>query len=205
MQQIKEGAEARLYKTAYLGRTVLVKERIPKNYRNKILDERIRKERTRLEARTLSQAKSLGLRTPLVYGINAKATTIILEFIEGPTLKKALNERKTQKTALNKLKELGTDIALMHENNFIHGDLTTSNIILKGNSLFFVDFGLSKKSSLVEDKAMDLVVFEKTFQATHSSLPAAWKKILEGYASGSKEAKEVFKRMKEIKERARYL
>jgi len=203
MHLIKEGAEARLYKTSYLGKTVLVKERIPKNYRNKILDERIRKERIRIEARALSQAKSLGIRTPIIYGI--RKTSLILEFIPGPTLKKALQESKSKATALKKLRQVGRIIALMHENDLIHGDLTTSNIILGKNSLFFIDFGLSKKSQLVEEKAMDLVVFEKTFQATHSEMPEGWQEILEGYKEKNSSAKEVFERMKEIKERARYL
>ncbi|MBI5884703.1 Kae1-associated serine/threonine protein kinase, partial [archaeon] len=157
------------------------------------------------EARMLSKAKKLGIRTPLVYAVDEKNARLVIEFIKGKALKKYLLDRKEKNDCLKKLKEAGRQVALMHENSLIHGDLTTSNILLHNGKLFFIDFGLSKSSELLEEKAMDLVVFEKTFQATHSGLSGGWAGVLEGYAAAGKGSGKVFERMKEIKERARYL
>jgi Kae1-associated kinase Bud32 len=50
-----------------------------------------------------------------------------------------------------------------------HGDLTTSNLMLRDeeSSLVIIDFGLSYVSKLHEDKAVDLYVLERAFSSTH--------------------------------------
>ena len=88
-------------------------------------------------------------------------------------------------------------------NNIVHGDITTSNILLKGDTLVFVDFGLGQISNKTEDKATDLLVFEKTFTATHVDLETGWELVLEGYLEAYNEPS-VLKRIEKIKERARY-
>lgn len=57
---IGQGAEARLYKGLYLGKTCLMKERFLKNYRHPELDTRLTKDRIRAEARAIIRAKSAG-------------------------------------------------------------------------------------------------------------------------------------------------
>jgi len=57
---IAQGAEARLYRGAYLGKACLMKERFLKNYRHPELDARLTKDRIRAEARAIIRAKSAG-------------------------------------------------------------------------------------------------------------------------------------------------
>ena len=50
----------------------------------------------------------------------------------------------------------------------IHGDLTTSNMLLRDSEdIVLIDFGLSYISSLVEDKGVDLYVLERAFLSCH--------------------------------------
>ena len=92
----------------------------------------------------------------------------------------------------------------MHEANLVHGDLTTSNILVEEKELSFIDFGLGKTSAKLEDKAVDLLVFRKTFEATHVELmPKGWDLIIEGYLSNGGK-KQVLEQMKKVEERVRY-
>lgn len=199
MELIRQGAEAKLFKASFQGKPALLKSRIPKEYRNKQLDKTLRSTRTTGEANLLRKARSLGIKTPVVYTVDKTKKEIVMQFIEGPRLKDVL-EAKNVKLC----KEVGKAVATMHENSLIHGDLTTSNIMAKGKELYFIDFGLGKTSAKPEDKAVDLLVFKKTFEATHVELmPKGWELILEGYLEkGGK--KEVLAQMKKVEERVRY-
>jgi len=199
MQLLRQGAEAKLFKANFEGKPALLKKRVPKGYRNKELDERIRTTRTTGEANLLRKARSLGVNTPLVYRVDKGEKEIVMELVEGPRLKDVLDKK-----SLGLCRQVGEGIAAMHENGLIHGDLTTSNVMVKGKELFFIDFGLGKHSKKAEDKAVDLLVFKKTFEATHVELmPKGWELILEGYlAKGGQ--KEVLAQMKKVEERVRY-
>jgi len=82
---------------------------------------------------------------------------------------------------------IGTEIAKMHQADIIHGDLTTSNMILrhpsseKGLQLVLIDFGLAYVSSLVEDKAVDLYVLERAFASTHPASQPLFASVLKAY------------------------
>lgn len=204
MQQrfLRKGAEAELIETEFLGRKALLKDRVPKEYRALALDEGIRRERTKQEAILLHKAKELGVRTPVIYGIERRACGITMEFVEGKRLKDTLNK----KNFLAHCKELGTKISLLHNGGLVHGDLTTSNVIADGKALVFVDFGLGFFSEKVEDLAVDLLNLKKTFEATHHSLmPAAWEAITCAYCKESRNGKAVVAQVLEIEKRARYL
>ena len=198
MQLLRQGAEAKLFKTRFEGKPALLKSRVPKGYRNKELDNALRSTRTTGEANMLRKARSLGIRTPQLYSVDKKKKEIVMEFVDGPRLKDALGKN------VGLCKQVGEAIALMHENKLVHGDLTTSNIMVKGKELFFIDFGLGKTSAKLEDKAVDLLVFRKTFEATHVELmPKGWELILEGYLKAGGQ-KEVLKQMERVEKRARY-
>jgi Kae1-associated kinase Bud32 len=190
----KKGAEAELFESVFDGQKALVKKRIPKNYRNKLLDESIRKKRTRAEAKLLKEAQN-SVRVPRIFEVNENECQIIMEFIEGPALKEViLKKKKLCRTAGEKIKKL-------HDAGIIHGDLTTSNILVsEKDELVFVDFGLGFFSKKLEDKATDLVVFKKTFNATHSSIKDGWKMVLQGYLP----SEEMKAQMDKIEKRARY-
>lgn len=189
----KKGAEAELFQIDFEGKKALSKKRISKKYRNKKLDENIRKKRTRSEAKLLRESGKI-IKVPQVYKVNEDNAEIIMEFIRGEKLKEIIENKKS-------LAELaGKEIKKIHEYGIIHGDLTTSNIIHNKGVLFFVDFGLGYFSNKIEDKATDLVVFKKTFNATHSSFKNGWQKVMAGYNP----SKEIVAKMEAIEKRARY-
>ena len=199
MQLIRQGAEAKLFRTEFEGKPALLKQRVPKAYRCNELDERLRRERTSIESSLLRAARQLGINTPLVFSVEKEKNEIMMQFIAGPRVKDVLSKKN-----LKICRDIGKAIALMHENNLIHGDLTTSNILLDGKKLFFIDFGLGFHSSKLEDKAVDLLVFKKTFEATHCRLmPKGWEQIIQGYlqAGGSDG---IVKQMQKVEERVRY-
>jgi Kae1-associated kinase Bud32 len=209
MKLLRQGAEAKLFKAEFEGKPALLKKRVPKRYRNKQLDERIRSTRTTGEANLLRKARSLGVSTPQVYEVDKGEKEIVMELVDGPRLKDVLDKKN-----LGLCRQVGEGIAVMHENGLIHGDLTTSNVMVRvqekegsgksGKDLYFIDFGLGKHSKKLEDKAVDLLVFKKTFEATHVELmPRGWELILEGYLAKAGQ-KEVLAQMKKVEERVRY-
>ncbi|TBU02848.1 Bud32-like protein kinase [Hamiltosporidium magnivora] len=91
---------------------------------------------------------------------------------------------------------LGETIQKMHKLNIIHGDLTTSNFILKKEDLYIIDFGLSYFSTKEEDKAVDLYLFEKAIRCTHPEFIIDY--FYEGYTD-----KIVLNRLIEVRKRGR--
>lgn len=57
---IKQGAEARVYRTRFLGRSAVVKERFPKRYRHHVLDEKLTRRRTAQEVRSILRCRKAG-------------------------------------------------------------------------------------------------------------------------------------------------
>ncbi|MBN2127713.1 MAG: Kae1-associated serine/threonine protein kinase [Candidatus Diapherotrites archaeon] len=200
MNLIKHGAEAKLFKAELFGKTVLIKKRIPKKYRNPELEKRIVKSRIKKEITLLKKMREAGIKTPIVFNVNLSEQEISMEFIKGKTMKTHLD--KKHKTEM--LSKIGKCIGLMHSNNLIHGDLTTNNILIEGKNPVFIDFGLGFESNKIEDKAVDLVGFKKTFTATHTEIPSGWNKILEGYRKGNHYAEQVIEQIKEVEKRIRY-
>lgn len=193
------GAEATLYPQSWNGFSVVVKTRNPKSYRNESLDKQIRLSRTRDEALILQRAQLAGVLVPSVLFVDALAGTIFLEQIKGMRLKEYFRKKKDTKVA----QFVGRLIGKLHSNGLIHGDLTTSNMIVQGKKVFLIDFGLAYYSNKREDQATDLIGLQKTFLATHANFELGWKSILKGYLkSGGK--KETIEHIKLIEARARY-
>jgi len=189
----KKGAEAELTLTDFYGKKVVSKKRIKKSYRNNELDFNIRKKRTRSEAKILNTLYNI-INVPQVLFVDEKKCEIMLEFIDGKMLKEIIEKVPTLAV------KAGKEIKKIHESGIIHGDLTTSNILFKNDKLYFIDFGLGYFSKKTEDKATDLIVFKKTFNATHSKLKNGWDLVMLGY----KPSKEMVERMQTIEKRARY-
>src|SRR3989339_1609577 len=145
MKIIARGAEAVLYKE----NNSLIKERIKKSYRIPEIDIPLRKIRTRREAKILEKLSF----SPKLIKLDEKNFKIEMEYIEGKTLNDSIDKLKDREKLFILL---GNQIEQMHNLNIIHGDLTTSNMLLKENKLFFIDFGLSFISDKIEDKAVDL-------------------------------------------------
>jgi Kae1-associated kinase Bud32 len=151
------------------------------------------------ESLMLKKTREIGVRTPIIYEIDLINAVIAMEFIEGKTMKQLIDEGNTEW-----LNETGKKIGLMHSNNLIHGDLTTSNILVQNNELAFIDFGLGMESEKLEDKAVDLVGFKKVFTSSHAEIENKWNEILEGYSKTNSKAEKVFQQMKEVEKRIRY-
>jgi len=204
MEIIKRGAEAILYIDYFEGMKVLVKERIKKNYRLEVLDKKLRVERTRREANLMREARKVGVNTPQIFHVDEENCKIIMEFIDGKRLKDVLdewNEEKVEKTFI----EVGKSVGRMHSADIIHGDLTTSNILVKDDKIYFIDFGLGYFSKRIEDKGTDLNLFKEAIRATHPKLlNLCWQNIVIGYKQTFVEWEKVLKRVDEIERRARY-
>ncbi len=211
MKIIARGAEAVLMKTKRQGETVLVKDRIKKGYRVPELDERIRGQRTRTEERLLGRARRAGVHAPRVWDPlgprEASGYEIVMEFVEGPTVKENLNSLP-RKDRLVVYREIGRAAANLHSSGIMHGDLTTSNIILKEGmpeELFVIDFGLAKTSQRIEDQAVDLFLLYEALKAAHFRfLDEAWKMIIKAYKHNYTIAGKVLERLGKIERRRRY-
>lgn len=161
-QIIQQGAEAIIYLDEEKN---LVKERISKTYRLKELDEKIRKLRTRSETKLLEKAGKI-ISVPKVIQSDEKSKKIIMEFVEGKKLSEFLNNFSLEKQK-EIIKQIGRGLAKLHNENLIHGDLTTSNLILSENKIYFIDFGLGYHSAKLEDKAVDIHLFKQALEAKH--------------------------------------
>jgi TP53 regulating kinase-like protein len=205
---LNKGAEASLYLADWHERKVIIKVRIPKKYRPKELDEQIRSYRTVHEPQLMHEAKAAGVPTPLIYMVNVPESTIIMEYVEGQQVKHLLNGiSKAEQHDL--CVKIGESIARLHKHGLIHGDLTTSNIILNlEGKLFFVDFGLGEKNIELEAQGVDLHLLKRALQSTHYQFwEECLKSVLCGYTSilGVEKAEKVYEKIREIERRGRYV
>ena len=197
MKLISQGAEAKIYRTD----SHLIKERIKKNYRIEEIDKNIRKYRTRRENSILEKACKI-IPVPKVLKCDEKENIIEMEFIEGERLSESLDGYSDKKRK-EICRIIGKQVALLHNNNIIHGDLTTSNMLLK-NKLYFIDFGLSFISDKNEDKAVDLHLLRQALESRHyKHYEDSYKEVLEGYKTCNR-YKEVLKRLEKVEKRGRY-
>jgi len=173
---------------------VLIKERVPKSYRLKDLDERIRRERTKAEARLLSEARRAGVPTPIIYDIYN--STIKMQYLNGTAVKHVIDENLSE--------QIGSLVAELHMAGIIHGDLTTSNLIFFNDRIYMIDFGLAFNDSSIEARGVDVHVLFQTFESTHRDHGILIDAFCRGYRKDFRQADEVLERVKEIEKRGRY-
>ncbi len=205
---IKKGAEAHLSLEDWYGRKVVMKRRIPKTYRIPELDKAIRTQRTLREPQLIHSAKEAGVSTPTIFMVDVADTNIIMEYVEGKQVKQILDDfppSERQRLCRN----IGFSIGRLHNFGVIHGDLTTSNLILTpAGKLFFVDFGLGEFSTELEIRGVDLHLMKRALQSTHYKYAKeCFEAVTEGYAEavGKEKSKEVLKKIYEIEKRGRYV
>jgi len=199
MLQIGHGAEAILYKDG----SQVMKERLAKAYRLPALDESLRKFRTRREAKVLGRLQEMGFPSPALRDFSDKRMSILMDFMPGVKLKDVLEQREQ---VVDLGREMGQRIAKLHSANIIHGDLTTSNMIVHAETseLHFIDFGLAAFSEKVEDKAVDLFLLDRALETTHmEKYQELFAAVLEGYRAGYVDADDVLKRFEEVQMRGR--
>jgi len=205
---ISQGAEAKIYvdyiDSHFFDSPTVHKERVPKGYRHPALDNQIRTRRTKSEAKILTKALSIKANVPRV--ISTDKYSIQIEFIEGDRLSETLNSYPKEKQ-FKIMQQLGTQVALLHKNNIIHGDLTTSNIILSKSQIpnpksrvVIIDFGLGFISTKIEDKAVDLHLIKQALEAKHyQNHEDLFKQFLKTYKD-----KAVIERLEVVESRGRY-
>ena len=191
---IARGAEAVLV----LNKNNLIKQRIEKHYRLKEIDESLRKRRTKKEVKLLNE---IGF-APNV--IDSDKFNIEMEFIDGELMKEYL-ERVDKKERISICKQIGRNVAEMHDKKIIHGDLTTSNMIVRDGRVYFIDFGLGFESMKFEDKAVDLHLLRQALESKHyQHYNECFEAVIEGYKQ-SGNYKDVFKRLEKVELRGRYI
>ena len=191
MKEIARGAEAVLYEDK--GR--IIKHRLRKTYRIKELDDELRKQRTRKEANLL---RKIAIPHPRLIETDDKER-IVMEKINGVKLRDVLDEQPIL------AKKVGELVANMHNNNIIHGDLTTSNMLLVNKKeVVFIDFGLSFQSNKIEDKAVDIHLFRQALESKHHVVQGfAMAAFKQGYKK-ARQHKEILKRLEQVEKRGRY-
>ncbi|XP_046427423.1 EKC/KEOPS complex subunit Tp53rk isoform X2 [Neodiprion fabricii] len=227
---VKQGAEARLFKGTYLGRPALIKERFVKKYRHPDLDTLLTKDRTKGEARAIVRAKAAGVKTPALFLVDFDRRRIYMEYInDAITLKDYIDSNISDKENVGCLisfiaEQVGSAVARLHSRNIIHGDLTTSNMLLKNypvsqrertgekdeknnfeGEIILIDFGLAHVESTAEDKAVDLYVLERALLSAHSEVPSLFPEMLQFYQKfcTSKDKRDVIAKYKEVQARGR--
>ncbi|MDO8480958.1 MAG: KEOPS complex kinase/ATPase Bud32 [Nanoarchaeota archaeon] len=194
MNLIAQGAEAKLYRNEQ----ILVKDRVQKSYRLKEIDEKLRKARTRREAKVLQTLEKAKFPAPRLLKSD-DASKLEMDFLDGEIVKDILE--KKDYIALSK--EIGGSVAKLHNLDIIHGDLTTSNMILKG-SVYFIDFGLSFFSKRVEDKAVDLHLFRQALESRHHTIcKECFDAFLQEYKKHAADAAGILERFQDVELRGR--
>jgi len=199
-----QGAEAEIRLSSYMGRTVVQKRRIKKAYRIKEIDTQLIASRTREEAKLLAESRTYSVSVPLIYDVDLFQGIITMEYLAGDRVKDILNllEEPQRKQLCQKI---GESIARLHNHDIIHGDITTSNMILLQDRIYFIDFGLGCKNSEMEAKGVDLHVLMEAFESTHSKYSYCFQYVLEGYTKRFQgDASAVVKKIEDIVRRGRY-
>jgi len=118
---------------------------------------------------------------------------------------------------LGLLGKMGEAVGRMHAAGIIHGDLTTSNLMLRpaatmestsgdkilAGEIVLIDFGLASQSSADEDRAVDLYVLERAFGSTHPRAEVLFKELLVAYGKSYKGGSVVIKKLEDVRMRGR--
>lgn len=194
MKTIQQGAEA----VISLDNNQITKHRLKKSYRFQVLDEKLRFRRTKSETKIIKKLFNI---IPVPKIIDSDKENIFMEFINGKKLSEHL-ENLDYKTIC---KQIAENITKIHNQDIVHQDLTTSNMILsnKDNKVYFIDFGLGFHSNKVEDKAVDLHLLKQALDAKHFSIAdEAFVRVVKGYRA--EKYKEILQRIEVIEKRGRY-
>ncbi|KAJ6789345.1 hypothetical protein PWT90_10391 [Aphanocladium album] len=230
---ITQGAEGRLYKTTYLLPSIpcALKYRPAKPWRHPTLDARLTKHRILSEARILAKCRRDGIRVPAVYALDEGQGWLMLEWIRGQPVRAAINARLGTRTegierdeALKGLlRRIGAAVGRLHKIGIVHGDLTTSNMMLDpsgsssgdaaaaaaedGESLqgevVIIDLGLASGAVQEEERAVDLYVLERAFGSTHPRAECVFHELLDAYKETHKQAPGVLKKLEDVRMRGR--
>lgn len=175
----------------------VIKTRQRKAYRHPDLDRTLRKRRTRKEAKVLSQLKGWRVAGPDLIRADEKEGVIAMTCIEGDKLRDVLEQD------VSLAAQVGILVARLHDHDLIHGDLTTSNMMLAPqNQVSLIDFGLAYTSTRIEDKAVDLHLFKQALESKHHRIAEeAWQAFLDSYHPQKRT--QILERLEAVEKRGR--
>lgn len=200
---LKRGAEAELRRTEFLGRPAIEKRRAPKAYRLTELDASLRRSRIRTEARLMADARAVGVSVPILYDIDVAGATIVMEFVEGPTVKEVFDRGGPTSVAV--ARDLGQVVGRLHRGGIVHGDLTTSNMIVRDGRIVMIDFSLGARDSSREARGVDLHLLREGLMSAHPRAATYYREALRGYREVlGRDAASVIATVREIEGRGRY-
>ena len=197
------GAEARLDSSRWMDREVVVKQRVVKGYRHPDLDRSLQTFRIKNETRLMLEARRAGITVPIVYSVDLASNRIVMEEIKGVRVKDALNQLP-QDEAREVCETIGEIAANLHANDIVHGDLTTSNMLLEGERIVLIDFSLGSKTSELEDKGVDMHLLEEAFHSAHHERSELFETVKSAYSKIYGQGAQVLAKVKEIEKRGRY-
>lgn len=201
------GAEADLLLARIDQWETVIKRRAKKKYRNELLDDTIRHDRTFSEADAIHQAKAAGAKVPSIIGMEPETNSILMTRVEGTVLRDRL-DGMNRPDANRLFRSLGSQVGLLHSGGIVHGDLTTSNVVVaKSGPPFIVDFGMARRSVDVEDRGIDLHLLQRSIATSHSrNVSMLIRALANGYAetAGVKVRNSTWEKAREIARRGRY-
>jgi len=197
------GAEARLDSAVWMGRSVVFKQRVVKGYRHPSLDRSLQTFRIKNEVRLMLEARRAGIAVPIIYSVDLEQNRIVMEEVPGTRVKDAL-ETMPLEEAEKVCRNIGEIAGRLHANDIVHGDLTTSNMLLDGDRIVLIDFSLGSKSSELEDKGVDMHLLEEAFHSAHYRRSGLYSSVTNAYVRTYDGGEAVLRKVKEIEKRGRY-
>lgn len=164
---------------------------------------------------------------------------MLMEWVEGRTAKevllagarrvkegKGIGKAKWEEDVGGLMGKIGKAVGEMHRAGVVHGDLTTSNLMLRlpphktvtngdgaavqneeeelrTGEIVLIDFGLSAQTVQDEDRAVDLYVLERAFGSTHPEIEGQFQEVLRAYGRSCRGAEVVLKKLLEVRMRGR--
>jgi TP53 regulating kinase and related kinases len=188
-----------------------------------------------------------GVAVPAVYAVDEAAGWLMLEWVAGCPVRVPVNswlarrredDRRAGRSGddpvsgdaegdgelVDLMRRVGVAVGKLHKVGIIHGDLTTSNMMLRPweagkappnghptvggdgtleGEIVIIDFGLASQGSADEDRAVDLYVLERAFASTHPRAEGLFSVVLDGYRGAFKQATVVLKKLEEVRMRGR--
>jgi TP53 regulating kinase-like protein len=210
---LAKGAEADLYEANFADvffptssfDKIILKRRIPKGYRIPQIDIHLRRSRTISEAKIIHDSGLAGTNVPTLLGLWIDSCTLVMEKIEGTRLKEFISVGGGD--GVDACTGAGTQLGILHLRGIVHGDPTTSNMILRDDEVFLIDFGLAEYSESIEKRAVDLHLLKTALKSTHyDHFDEYLGAVLEGYRSEMGNASnDVIERCTSIEKRGRYV
>lgn len=175
----------------------------------------------------LVKLRKEGVSVPTVLGVDWESGWVAMEWIRGRTVKEAVRKRPVdggEEELIGLLERIGKAVGKLHSVGVVHGDLTTSNMMIRGAStsssdepapsldetkvgldgeIVLIDFGLAIQSVQEEERAVDLYVLERAFGSTHPREEGMFGTVLEAYGGSYKGAKATLRRLEDVRMRGR--